>query len=159
MAALISALLWFSAIGCGLIAGLYFAFSTTIMRALGQLEPQAGMVAMVSINDTILRGAFLPLFFGTSLAALCLLVLLALNVSRQDAVLIGAAALVYLVGMFGCTVVFNVPLNNALASAVTGADAVAQWTLYLRDWTMWNHVRTVSSTLAAILFTAALATR
>lgn len=49
MAAFTTALLWLSAIGCGLIAGLYFAFSTTIMRALGQLEPQAGMVAMVSI--------------------------------------------------------------------------------------------------------------
>ncbi|MBN9031571.1 MAG: DUF1772 domain-containing protein [Rhizobiales bacterium] len=159
MAALTSALLWVSAIGCGLIAGLYFVFSTTIMRALGSIEPQVGMAAMVSINQTILRGAFLPLFFGTSFASLCLLALSVLEISRQDALLIGTAALVYLVGMFGCTVVFNVPLNNALAAAVAQPDAAAQWTRYLRDWTMWNHVRTVSSTLAAILFTAALAIR
>ncbi len=67
MAALTSALLWVSAIGCGLIAGLYFVFSTTIMRALGSIEPQVGMAAMVSINQTILRGAFLPLFSAPAL--------------------------------------------------------------------------------------------
>ena len=73
--------------------------------------------------------------------------------------LTASAALVYLAGMFGSTLVFNVPLNNMLAQAVAGPDAAVQWSLYLRDWTAWNHVRTVSSVLAAILFTAALATR
>ncbi len=156
MAALTPALLWVSAIGCGVIAGLYFAFSAVVMRALGMLDPQAGMAAMVSINRTILRTAFLPLFFGTSLASLCLLVLSALDMSRPDAPMTGAAALVYLLGMSGCTVAFNVPLNRALASAAAGPDAAAQWARYLRDWTMWNHVRTAASLLAAVLFTAAL---
>lgn len=35
MQILVPGLLWFSAIGCGLLAGLYFAFSTFIMTALG----------------------------------------------------------------------------------------------------------------------------
>lgn len=159
MAALTSALLWFSAIGCGLIAGLYFAFSTTIMQALGKLDSQSGMTAMVSINDAILRTAFLPLFFGTSLACLGLMIVALSDISRSGAVLTAAGALIYLVGMFGCTVIFNVPLNTMLASAVTGPDAAAHWGRYLRDWTMWNHVRTVSSTMAAVLFTAALVVR
>lgn len=159
MAALTTALLWVSAVGCGLIAGVYFIFSDTILRALGKIEPAAGMAAMVSINDTILRSAFLPLFFGTSLAALGLLALSVLDGTRQDGLLIGGAALVYLVGMFACTMAFNVPLNMALAAAVTGPDAAAQWAGYLRDWTMWNHVRTASSILAAILFTWAVAAR
>ena len=138
---------------------IYFAFSTVIMQALDRIGPQAGMAAMVSINEMILRTAFIPLFFGTSLASLCLLILAVSDISRTGAMLTALAALVYLAGMFGSTLVFNVPLNNMLAQAVTRPDAAVQWSLYLRDWTTWNHVRTVSSVLAAILFTAALALR
>jgi hypothetical protein len=39
-------LLWFNAIGCGLLAGLYFAFSTFIMTALGRIEPVHGVSAI-----------------------------------------------------------------------------------------------------------------
>jgi uncharacterized membrane protein len=53
-----------------------------------------------------------------------------------------------------------VPLNDALAAvAANGPDAAAVWKRYLSDWTMWNHVRTVTSTLAAILFVYALTMR
>ena len=40
--AVITALLWFLAVSCGLIAGLYFALSTFVMSALGRIETQAG---------------------------------------------------------------------------------------------------------------------
>ena len=35
---LTSVLLWFSAIGCGLLAGLYFAFSTFVMTAFARIR-------------------------------------------------------------------------------------------------------------------------
>jgi uncharacterized membrane protein len=51
----------------------------------------------------------------------------------------------------------NVPLNNALARGASGdAAAVALWTKYLHDWTRWNHVRTITCTLAMVLFIVAL---
>jgi uncharacterized membrane protein len=31
------------------------------------------------------------------------------------------------------------------------------WAAYLKDWTFWNHVRTVASVVASGLFVAALA--
>ena len=37
-----------SALGCGLIAGVFFAFSAFVMRALARLEPAQGMAAMQS---------------------------------------------------------------------------------------------------------------
>ena len=37
-----------------------------------------------------------------------------------------------------------------------GPDAVELWTAYLRDWTWWNHVRTIASLLASIAFVRAL---
>ncbi len=63
-------------------------------------------------------------------------------------------------GMFVCTAGFNVPLNDALAAAdPASAEATALWARYLNDWTLWNHVRTISSTAACGLFVAAIAVR
>jgi len=41
-AMLVPALLWTSAIGCGLMAGVYFAFSAFIMTSLGRIAPGIG---------------------------------------------------------------------------------------------------------------------
>src|SRR5262245_27127524 len=70
-----SGLLWFCAIGCGLLAGVYFAFSTFIMTALSRIDQAHGVAAMNSVNSTILRSPFIALFFGTTLASLVLAVI------------------------------------------------------------------------------------
>jgi uncharacterized membrane protein len=62
--------------------------------------------------------------------------------------------------MFVATIVFNLPLNDALAAAdAPSAEGAALWARYLGDWTLWNHVRTGASVAAAVLFTMALAAR
>jgi uncharacterized membrane protein len=62
--------------------------------------------------------------------------------------------------MFVVTMVFNVPLNDALAAVDPGSpDAAPLWARYLKDWTFWNHVRTITSTAACALFIAAIAAR
>ena len=45
------------------------------------------------------------------------------------------------------------------AADPASAEAASLWARYLTDWTLWNHVRTVSSTLACALFIAAIAAR
>src|SRR5262245_62876496 len=65
-------LLWFSAVGCGVMAGVYFAFSGFVMTALSRIDQASGVAAMNSINTVILRSLFMPLFFGTTIAALTL---------------------------------------------------------------------------------------
>jgi uncharacterized membrane protein len=71
-----------------------------------------------------------------------------------------AGGVLYVVGMFVVTMVCNVPLNNALAAADPAAAGTARlWARYLKDWTMWNHVRTIASTAATALFIAAIAAR
>lgn len=154
---LVTALLWFCAIGCGLIAGLYFAFSTFIMTALGRIDQAAGIAAMNAINVIIVRSLFMPLFFATTLACAVLAVLAVLRWDAPGAALMLAGGLIYVIGMFLCTILFNVPLNNALAAVDPGgADAAAVWARYLKEWTLWNHLRTVASTVASGLFIAAL---
>jgi uncharacterized membrane protein len=58
------ALAFFAALGSGLMAGLYFAFSTAVMPALGGLPQEQGIAAMQKINAAILNPLFLFLFSG-----------------------------------------------------------------------------------------------
>ena len=157
---LTTGLLWFSAIGCGLMAGVYFAFSTFIMTALGRIDQTAGIAAMNSINVEIVRSLFMPLFLGTtvSCAVLAVMGLLRLNEPAAAGMIIGGGA--YVIGMFVVTMVFNVPLNNSLAAVQpSSGEAASLWATYLKDWTFWNHVRTVASTAASVLFIVAIASR
>jgi uncharacterized membrane protein len=144
------ALTLIAALGCALLAGLFFAFSNFIMKALMRIPAPSGIAAMQAINVTVLNPLFFALFFGT--AAACAL-LLFLGWERPLAVL-GAA--LYLVGSFGVTMVFNVPRNNALAR-LDPADSVAAWRRYVQEWTWWNHVRTFAAVLAAVLLALELA--
>jgi hypothetical protein len=47
---LLFVLTFLSALGAGLIGGLFFAFSSFVMIALGRLPPASGISAMQSIN-------------------------------------------------------------------------------------------------------------
>ncbi|MEZ0475446.1 DUF1772 domain-containing protein [Luteimonas sp. B3_2_R+30] len=153
-------LLWFNAAGCGLLAGLFFTFSAFAMKALGRMEPSGGIAAMNSINETILRSLFMPLFWGTTLASLGLaaIALSGWNEPAAKSMLIGG--LVYIFGMFVCTIAIEVPLNNELARVDPGSDAALPvWQRYQRRWTGWNHVRTLACLVACVLFIQALVER
>ena len=146
-----------AALGCGLMAGLFFAFSVAVMGALARIQPPEGIAAMQSINRVILNPLFLLVFLGT--AAVCLVVAVTSLWRWHEA---GAAcllvgAMLYLVGTFVVTMLFNVPLNNALdAAAPAGADSARLWADYLSTWTAWNHVRTITSTAATAALVAGL---
>ncbi len=157
--ALAQTLLWFAAVGCGVMAGVYFTFSAFAMRALGEIAPEAGAAAMQSINRVIVRSAFLPLFFATTLAAAALAVLAGLNWGDAGSAAALAGGVVYVFGMFVVTVALNIPLNNALERADPASDeGRAVWARYLTTWTARNHIRTLASTAACALFIAALTT-
>ena len=137
-------LLVVASVGSGLIGGLFFIFSNTIMTAFDRLPAAAAVAAMNSINRVILNPVFFLAFFGTGLLCLVLLV------SQLDAPLIVAGALLYLVGSLGVTMVCNVPLNDKLAKVLPSAtDMETQWRAYRGPWTRWNHVRAVACLLAA----------
>ena len=48
----VNTLILLSALGSGLVAGIFFAFSTFVMSALGRLAPEQGILAMQTINVT-----------------------------------------------------------------------------------------------------------
>jgi uncharacterized membrane protein len=156
METVVTVLLWFCILGCALLGGLYFAFSAFIMRALGE-SGMAGVTAMNAINRVILRSAFIPLFFGTTLASGALAVIALVQADMPRAPYTIAGGVLYVAGMFVVTMLFNVPLNDALQKvSAESRTGTAIWNDYLRRWTRWNHVRTVSCLGAAALFLVTL---
>jgi uncharacterized membrane protein len=138
-----------TALGCALMAGLFFAFSVCVMKALAKLPAGEGMAAMQSINATILNPVFLMVFMGTTLACALTAILALVRWQQPGAAYLLAGSLLYLLGTFLVTVVFNVPMNDALAGlGRTDPHAAREWAGYLTNWTAWNHVRTVTSIAA-----------
>jgi uncharacterized membrane protein len=146
-----------AAIGSGLVGGIFFAFSSFVMAALARLPPDQGAAAMNSINVTVLNPAFFLAFLGTGILCVVLAAGSFFVLGETNGKLILAASLIYIVGSIGVTMVFNVPLNDALANVQANTpESVTLWSRYLDNWTAWNHVRTVASIVSAVLFTAAL---
>ena len=146
-----------SALGCGLMAGVFFIFSNTVMSALARLQPPQGIAAMQSINRTILNPLFFVAFLGTAATSILLAISLLWRWQQPGAVYLLAGSLLYLVGAILVTIVFNVPMNEALETVEPeSVEAANLWTRYLTNWTAWNHVRTVASFLGAVSFILAL---
>ena len=127
--------------GGGIVTGLLFAFSNFVMRALDDLPPEHGMFAMQRINEKIINPIFLILFLGTPLLCLAIVIATATNLNNPGNILLFIGAISYLIGPFGITMLFNVPLNNKLAHAAP-SDAKEVWPSYRKTWQRWNHIRT-----------------
>jgi uncharacterized membrane protein len=151
------ALTLFAALGCGLMAGLFFAFSVSVMKALASLPPAQGIAAMQAINVAILNPLFLAVFLGTAVASVLAIIVSLLRWHTPGAIYLLVGGALYLIGNIVVTGVFNVPKNNAL-DAVAPADpgSTRLWASYLASWTAWNHVRAVTALAATAAFILAL---
>ncbi len=137
-----------------LMAGLFFAYSVSVSLGLGKLSDSEYIKAMQSINREIQNPLFFICFFGT-------LVLLPYasfqyhSLYKTAFALLLAASLLYAIGVFGVTVVINVPLNNQLEafqlSTANLEQIKAQRAIFENKWNAWNHVRTICSLLSTTL--------
>ena len=152
----LNALTFATAVGAGLVAGCFFAFSTFVMPALARLPAPQGIAAMQSINVTAITPAFMGALFGTGAACVVLVGTTLTSSPRPGTGYVVLGSLLYLAGTVLVTIVCNVPLNNALAVADPASpEAAALWASYLGRWTAWNHVRTAAALAAAGLLTLA----
>ncbi len=142
--------------GAGVVTGLLFAFSNFVMRALQDLPTEQGMFAMQRINERIINPIFLMFFMGTPAICLIIAVLSVLDLGAPGHAYLLAGGVVYLLGPFGITMLFNVPLNNTLAGTALSESAEA-WPLYRKKWQWWNHIRTYMGILAVLLLALGLA--
>ena len=147
-------------IGSAAVGGLFFAFSTFVMRGLDRTSPTDAITAMRGINAEAQANApFLAMFFGSTLLALAV-GLVAVTRLRQpgSGYLVAGAVLAVVAAVV--TIAFNVPLNNRLdalqPATMSAADAAREWQAYLGPWTAWNHVRTVAPLLGSVLMLVGL---
>ncbi|MEV7285864.1 anthrone oxygenase family protein [Streptomyces sp. NPDC093252] len=144
-------------LGTGLVAGVFCGFSTFVMRGLGALPPAQGVAAMQSVNVAALRPAFMSVFGGTAVLSVVIAVVTFVLWPEEGTVELLLGSALYLFGTFGVTAAANVPRNEALAKLDAGtAEASAYWSTYLREWTFWNHIRTVASAAATVSYVLAI---
>lgn len=147
-----------AALASAAMGGIFYAFSTFVMRGLNRTEPTEAFIAMRGINaEANASPAFLLFFLGSALLALAVGIVALIGIGKPGSWLLLAGAIFGVLG-FVVTMVFNVPLNNRLDRADI-ADAAAQWQSYFTAWTAWNHVRTGTGFVGAALMLAGLAYR
>jgi uncharacterized membrane protein len=113
----------------GLLAGLFFAYSVSVMPALKAMPDPTFEAVMNKINVVIVNPVFLAVFLGAPVTAAAL-------PSWERSAYAVAGGLLGVVTLI-VTVVWNIPLNNALARGGARVD-------FERPWVRWNVVRTLT---------------
>jgi uncharacterized membrane protein len=137
-------------LGTGLIAGTFFCFSSFVMPALARLEPIQGITAMQKINITVVNPLFMGVLFGTAFLYVVQAFLAWRSGFDTQSVCWLIAAILYIAGTIGTTIIFNVPLNNELANLTPTIGDMAFWSRYLEVWTMWNSLRGAAASAACV---------
>jgi uncharacterized membrane protein len=146
-------LMQFAVLAYALVAGVFLAFSDFIMRSLSLTGGNGGVEAMQVINREVFRWVFMALFLGMAAVSLFFVFYGAKNLTDPAGARILLAGIIYLIGCFGVTVFFNVPMNEALAGMDLSEGVTRTYWLdtYLPRWTFWNTVRTVACGMSAAL--------
>jgi uncharacterized membrane protein len=143
-------------VGSGLMAGVYYTFSTFTMAGLRSLPASQGAAAMQAVNLEAPRPPLMSVFFGTAVIGVALYVLAITSFEGLSSVLSISGASLYISSIV-ITGVFNVPLNDRLEAANPASpQGVSVWTDYQRRWTRYNHVRVGVSVASAVVLTLSL---
>ncbi len=157
---MVNLLILVTALGAGIIGGVFYGFSSFVMDSLAALPPAQGVAAWQSINVAVNNPSFMGPFVGTALLSGVLLVMSLLRWHDAGSAWLLAGSLLYIVGCFGVTAAFNVPLNDAVAAVTpTSAEAAKLWSTMVPTWTTWNTVRTIASLAATVAFLLAVSVR
>jgi uncharacterized membrane protein len=140
-----------------LMAGLFYAWSCSVMLGFARLSDKEFVSVMQKTNRTIQNPVFFTAFFG-ALIFLPISAFLHYNESNLFWLLL-AATVTYLISTFGVTIFGNVPLNNILdrfdLDSATEEETAQQRMNFEKRWNNLNTIRTVTSTIATILVVTA----
>lgn len=140
---------------CALVGGIFKAFSEFIMTALRNTT--SGAEAMREINRIVVSTEFVFALIALGPLSLAFAIYAWRELDGAAAVLIVAAALIYIPAVLLMTVFGNVPMNDRLAKLAPASDEAARyWSVYGVVWTRLNHVRTAGSIATALAYFGAL---
>lgn len=144
-------LIQISVIAYALVAGVFLPFSEFLLASLTDVSQAGGIQAMQIINRRVMPTIFMVLLIGMSAASPLLVGYALLGGVGPAAPWIAAGGMIYFVGTFVVTMVFNVPMNIRLDRLDTqGPEAASHWAHFASRWGFWNWVRASASALAAV---------
>lgn len=156
-----SFILFGSVILTGLSAGLFYAWSVSVIPGTQKVADPAYLETMQSINRAILNPAFLLIFFG-SVLFLSISSIYEFHVNKVTFWLFLSASIFYLLGTVGVTGLGNVPLNDQLDTleiVKMNADKMAEFRkFYESNWNRLHLIRTVFAVVSFLLSTLAIFT-
>jgi uncharacterized membrane protein len=159
----INIILILTATTTALVAGLLYAYSCSVNPGLSKLSDEGYVAAMQSINRAIQN----PLFFASFMGTLVLLPLSTWMGYRTHHstyfFLLLSASIIYLIGVFGVTVLGNIPLNQALdqftLQQASAKDITDHRVLFELPWNKFHSIRTLSAVAALVLVIVACVNR
>jgi len=136
----------------GLSAGLFYAWSVSVIPGTQKVDTLSYLNTMQSINREILNPAFFLVFFGSLITLICS-TYLTYNESTKGFWLLFIATLTYIVGTVGVTGLGNVPLNNELEALNITKLSTKEITEF-RDYyeLRWNKLHTYRMLFSVLSF-------
>lgn len=153
-----SFILFGSVILTGLSAGLFYAWSVSVIPGTQKLGDPTYLETMQSINRAILNPAFFLIFFG-SIVFLSIASVYQFHTSKVTFWLMLMASVFYLIGTVGVTALGNVPLNDQLdvmKLAQLNTDKIAAFRKFYE--TNWNRLHLIRTAFAVTSFVLAVLT-
>ena len=153
MSIAILSLLQAATLAYAIVGGVFIAFSDFIMRSLARTSGTGGIEAMQIINREVFRWLFMALFIGLAPVSIGIALYGLIMIGGSAGNVLCVAGLTYVIGCFGVTVCYNVPLNERLAKvSVADASTVDFWEqTYVPRWTWWNTVRGLACVVSSAL--------
>ena len=137
----------------GVLTGFFFAFSFIVMPGFDLIAPVVAIEAMQGINVAVRNAMFFVPFFLTPVFGISCTVLAWMLAQKKVALMILGASGLYVLGGFLLTMLYHVPMNEALGvldARALGEEAAAVWQNYTTDWTPWNTFRTAVCLIAMV---------
>ena len=144
-----------------LIAGLFYSFSVSVNPGLHKLSDSEYIKATKSINRAILNPFFFLIFIGALIMTPGTTALyFRYEGSDLSFYLLLSASIIYFVGVFGVTVLGNVPLNNMLDSLeftnLPHREIRSRRLGFENPWNRLHAIRTVANIVSLLLVNASL---
>lgn len=128
----------------GMMAGLFYAYSISVMPALHRAGAPVFVEVMQRINTVITNGWFMFCFAGALVFGAIAAVIHGVN--GPSAVFVPTLiGVVLYAGQLVLTFTLHIPLNNAL-DAAGDTDPAATRQAFETRWVRWNHARTLLCT-------------
>lgn len=139
----------------GLSAGLFYGWAFSVIPGTRRISDRSYVESMQSINRAILNPAFFIVFFGPVFLLLVSSYLEFAKAVDASFWLMLFAAIVYLAGTLGITVLGNVPLNKALDSVPINNRSMEESSQARRSfegpWNRLHMIRTIFSVVSFVL--------